>query len=247
MENFKNIFSDENPTYGCSLHASSRPAFVKKVYGILSIQLLATFLMCYLSMTVSSFHQFQLKNIGIFYFAIILAILIPLVLMCNKNLARQVPINYSVLGIFTLSESYLVSVTCSLYDPKIVSMAALLTLGITFSLTFYAMTTKTDMTYYGGFIYMITVGLFFGGLASIFIRNEFIEIALALAGAIVYGIYLIYDTQLIMGGKRGAMEIDDYIFGALMLYLDVIVLFLKILRLLKKLSEDDKEKKKRTN
>ena len=105
------------------------------------------------------------------------------------------------------------------------------------------MTTKTDITYMGGLFFMIATGLFFAGLARFFIHSEFLEIMIGLGGAILYGLYLIYDTQLIMGGKRGALEIDDYIFGALMLYLDVIVLFLKILKLLNKLSEDDKKKK----
>lgn len=246
MQNFKDsFFSDENQQYHCNLHGSARAGFVKKVYGILSVQLTATFLLCYLAMNSVRLQSFLLNNIGVFFFAVAATIIIPLVLACNRQLARQVPTNYVLLGVFTFCESYLVSFSCIIYDPKIVSMAALLTMGITFSLTLYAMTTKTDITYMGGLFFMIATGLFFAGLARFFIQSEFLEIMIALGGAILYGLYLIYDTQLIMGGKRGALEIDDYIFGALMIYLDVIVLFLKILKLLKTFSEDDKKKKTR--
>lgn len=43
---------------------------------------------------------------------------------------------------------------------------------------------------------------------------------------ILYGFYLIYDTQLIIGGRHSELEIDDYIIGALIIYIDIIVLFL---------------------
>ena len=246
MQDFKDtFFADENKQYHCNLYGTARTGFVKKVYGILSVQLTATFLLCYMAMNSVRLQTFLVNSMGIFFFAVATTLIIPIVLACNRQLARQVPTNYILLGLFTFAESYLVSFSCIFYDPKIVSMAALLTMGITFSLTLYAMTTKTDLTYMGGLLFMVATGLFFAGLARLFIHSDILEILIALGGAILYGIYLIYDTQLIMGGKRGALEIDDYIFGALMIYLDVVVLFLKILKLLNKLSEDDKKKKTR--
>lgn len=239
----KYSFGDtDNYTYSSPLSSSIRPAFVKKVYGILSIQLLFTFLMCYASMTYTKFKLFQLENTGILSFFTLLTIILPIVIMCNKSLARQVPTNYLILGAFTFGESYIVSTVCGIYDPNTVSMAAFLTLGITFGLTLYAMTTKKDITYFGGLMFMVAVGLLFGGIANFFMRSNGVEIVLALGGAILYGIYIIYDTQLIIGGKRGELQVDDYIFAALMLYIDIIVLFLKILKLLDKLA--DKKNKK---
>ena len=55
---------------------------------------------------------------------------------------------------------------------------------------------------------------------------------------------MIYDVQLICGGKRGEISIDEYVVGSLMIYLDIIRIFLKILQILEKLSSDDKKKKK---
>ena len=171
MENFKNLFSEDQHTYTQCMQMNARPAFVRKVYGILSTQLLFTFLMSYIAMNNRSFQIFQMQNPGIFYFCVTLTIILPIILMCNKNLAREVPTNYLILSAFTISESYLVSTACSLYDPKIVSIAAFLTMGITFSLTFYAMTTKKDITYFGGLIFMLSFGLLFAGFARFFFYN----------------------------------------------------------------------------
>ena len=44
-------------------------------------------------------------------------------------------------------------------------------------------------------------------------------------------LYLIYDTQLVIGEKKNFIKMDLYILGAMMIYLDIITLFLKILRL----------------
>ena len=44
-------------------------------------------------------------------------------------------------------------------------------------------------------------------------------------------IYLIYDTQLIIGGKSRQISIDDYIFAAMSLYVDMIRLFMEILKI----------------
>jgi len=48
----------------------------------------------------------------------------------------------------------------------------------------------------------------------------------------VYGIYLLVDTQLICGGHTWKLSEEDYILGALILYMDIIIPFLKILSLL---------------
>ena len=55
-------------------------------------------------------------------------------------------------------------------------------------------------------------------------------IGVGAAGAFVFSLYLIYDTQLMMGGKhKYALDPEEYIFAALNIYLDVINLFMYIL------------------
>lgn len=54
-------------------------------------------------------------------------------------------------------------------------------------------------------------------------------------GLVFYSIFLIIDTMQICGGKSVggyALDMDEYIMGALMLYIDIIMIFIYILRLL---------------
>ena len=51
-------------------------------------------------------------------------------------------------------------------------------------------------------------------------------------GVTVFSLFLVYDTQVILGGKhRLAFHPEDYLFAALSLYQDVIGMFLHILSL----------------
>lgn len=55
-----------------------------------------------------------------------------------------------------------------------------------------------------------------------FFRSRVLEIIITAACLGLYSMYLIYDTQLIIGGKSHELQIDDYILGALFLYIDII-------------------------
>jgi FtsH-binding integral membrane protein len=70
-----------------------------------------------------------------------------------------------------------------------------------------------------------------------FIRSDFITALVAIAIACVYSIYLIIDTQLILGGKNQELTLDNYVLGAVLLYIDIIQLFLQILKILGKRKE----------
>jgi protein lifeguard len=46
--------------------------------------------------------------------------------------------------------------------------------------------------------------------------------------------YLVYDTQIIVGGEHKSyqFDMDDYVLAALVIYLDIINLFILLLQLL---------------
>ncbi len=219
-----------------TIQTGIRLGFIKKVYGILAIQLLITVFFTTISMSSTSFSKFQLQNLGIFWFCLILTIVLPCVIVCFQSAMRQTPYNYGVLFAFTFAESYLVSFICSLTNPKFVFMAAFMTFGLVVALTVYAMTTKTDFTMQGGLFFVLGCGLLMFSLFAMFTNNKLIHIILCVAGIVLFGLYLIYDTQLILGNKENALEIDDYVLASFMLYTDIIYLFLRILELIQLLN-----------
>lgn len=156
-------------------------------------------------------------------------------LICVRSLARKVPTNYILLTIFTVAESILVAYACaSVQDRLIVLQAAVMTAGITVALTIYAMTTKTDFTMCWGFAWVLGFSLFFFGIFAFISGSEFMYKFYCLLGVLAGGLYILIDTQLIMGGKSWQLSEDEYIVGAMILYIDIIYLFLKLLALLRR-------------
>jgi len=213
-----------------------RLGFVKKVYGILSVQLLFTAFFIYLA----GFHLTAFFKspaaVGIAVFCAVTTFIVCIMITCYTTFARSVPTNYYLLGIFTFCEAYLVAMITTAYTPGSVLLAAALTVSLTLALTLYACTTKTDYTTCGAALFLLAWGLcIFGGIMIWSWSNGGINkhsyLAFQGLGVLIYGAYLIYDTQIIMGGGKYELTLDDYVIGALVLYIDIIVLFLKLLRM----------------
>jgi len=221
---------------------AARPKFVQKVLAIVAIQLLGTIIMSGLVMHSQKLQLFYARHSGLFIFLSILAVVIEIVLVCIKTIARKVPINYILLMSFTFCESAGVSFICMQYETKSVIFALFLTFGIVLSLAIYSFTTKSDFTIMGSAICILGWALFGFGILSLFFKNEFMYNLYLVGGIILFSCYLIYDLQLIIGGKRCELSLDDYILAAMMLYIDIIVLFIKILELFGK-KKDKKDEK----
>lgn len=92
--------------------------------------------------------------------------------------------------------------------------------------------TKTDFTGAGPYLLVFSLVLCCFGISLIFWKNSVAQLVYACLGALLFSIYLIYDTQLILGKGEYSYSLDDAYLAAIQLYLDIINLFLFILRIL---------------
>ena len=77
--------------------------------------------------------------------------------------------------------------------------------------------------------------VFWVSLVNIFfVRSPMLNLVISWALGIVYTIYLLVDTQMILGGKNKNLTLDNYALGAIIIYTDIIQLFLQILKVLGK-------------
>lgn len=118
------------------------------------MQISITVVFILLSIFSISYQQFYIQNSWLCIISIILSIVIMYILVYTE-LSRKVPINYVLLGVFTLSESYMASIVGLIHKPQLILLAAILTLMITLGLTYYAFTTKSDVTTSGSIIFIL--------------------------------------------------------------------------------------------
>lgn len=142
---------------------------------------------------------------------------------------KSYPTNLLFLGGFTALEAYSVSVIVSFYQSRIVLQAVLLTAGIFIALTLFACQTKYDFTSWMPYLFGALWGLILFGFMAMFFRgNTWVELGYSGIAALIFSGYILVDTQLIMRHYH----VEEEIAAAISLYLDIINLFLAILRIL---------------
>ena len=114
-------------------------------------------------------------------------------------------------------------------NPNSIFQAGVLTVGIFGGLTAYVFISKRDFSFLRG---MVTVGLIvviLGGLLNIlFVGSLGLGFALACATLLLFAGFVLYDTSNII--RR--YPTNEYVSGALALYLDALNIFLALLRIL---------------
>jgi FtsH-binding integral membrane protein len=216
-----------------------RRGFVRKVYGLLSVQLPLTIV---IAAPFQFMSQAQLNSQKwLLSLSVVMTLVVVCAMTCCKDTTRSYPYNYAILFAFTFFEAILIGYVSAAYTWQSVMMCAGLTTIIFCGLTVYAFKTNTDFTGFGPMLYGALLSLVAWGISICFLGAMGVPIDWAimfydLVGVLVFVIYIVYDTQLIIGGehKSHKFTVDDYVFAALTLYLDIMHLFLRLLRLLGK-------------
>lgn len=142
---------------------------------------------------------------------------------------KSYPTNLLFLTGFTALEAYAISVVTSFYQSRIVLQAVLITAGIFVALTLFACQTKYDFTSWMPYLFGgIWALIMFGFVAAFFPHNNTVELAYSGIAALIFSAYILVDTQLVLKHYH----VEEEIAAAISLYLDIINLFLSILRIL---------------
>ncbi|KAJ0982455.1 hypothetical protein J5N97_010710 [Dioscorea zingiberensis] len=222
------------PLYPMMLESPElRWAFIRKIYFILATQLLLTVAVAAVVVTVRPIsHFFVSSTAGLVLY--IFLIIFPFILLCPLYYYHQKhPVNFLLLGLFTVAISFAVGMTCAFTSGKVILEAALLTAVVVIGLTlytFWAARRGQDFNFLGPFLFASVLVLMVFALIQIFFPLGRISVMIygGLAAIIFCG-YIVYDTDNLI--KR--YSYDEYIWAAVSLYLDVINLFLALLTLLR--------------
>lgn len=236
------LINDEEPRIK---HAQRevRMGFIRKVYGILSCQLLVT-------VVIAGWFMLQdrawiLENRWLLPVASVLTMGFMVAMTCCRDTpcVKSYPTNYLLLFGFTALEGIVLGMYCSVAQASIVLLAAGLTVGIFLALTCYAFFTTSDFTGAGPYLMaalfvMLGMSLVITLLGFMGIHSDMLMLMYSGIGVLLFSFYIVYDTQLIIGCYKGheiEFGVDDYCAAALALYLDIINLFLFISELLQQM------------
>lgn len=100
--------------------------------------------------------------------------------------------------------------------------------GIIFvALSGYVLTTKKDFSFMGGFLFIAILGAILLSLAGALFHLPMMQIVMSGAFVVIFSGYILYNTsQILHNGET------NYIMATISLYLDILNLFLSLLRIL---------------
>ncbi|KAI7734019.1 hypothetical protein M8C21_017920 [Ambrosia artemisiifolia] len=208
-----------------------RWAFIRKVYSILTLQLLLTVAIASIVVVTPRINEFFHTRMGLITYIIIaiFTIIIGLMMSCFMH---NHPLNMIMLGLFTVAFSVMVGVSCVFSKGKIILEASLLTTIIAVSLTlftFWAAKRGYDFNFLGPFLFCALILIICFSLIQIFFpMGSLVRMIFAFVVALVYSAFIIYDTDNLI--KR--CSYDEYVIAATMLYIDMIQLFIAMLQIL---------------
>lgn len=231
-------------SYGDNMGAFSskevRMGFIRKVYSILSVQLLVTVaFICFFTYHKDT-NAWAKKGGVVLMFAALGASIVSLcTLACCGGVRRKFPANFICLAIFTLAQSVVLGFASAFSKSDAVAMAIGITAIVVISLTIFAMQTKIDFTACTGIAFVALIVFMVAGIVLIFVRIPIVHMIYACIGALLFSFYLIIDTQMIVGGNhKSQISPEEYIFGVITLYTDIINIFLYILQILNYANSD---------
>jgi hypothetical protein len=142
---------------------------------------------------------------------------------------------YSALNGFTLS------VYLQFFEGATVVSAAVSTACLFGVMSIVGATTKINLSKFGGILLMAVLGLIIAIVVNIFLQSSTINLLISVFGVLIFTGLTAYDTQRIQNMSRSWMGSGDMvtraaILGAFTLYLDLINMFIYLLRLMSSFS-----------
>ncbi|KAM9349158.1 protein lifeguard 1 [Symphorus nematophorus] len=234
-ESFRDV-CPEAPSDSTPLIASSsfddrtvRRGFVRKVFAILTVQLLFTFSVVCLFTFSSAVKKAIQVNLWAYLSSFIIFAVVAIALSCCKSFSRRHPWNLVGLVVVTLSLSYMVGAIASFHNTVSVIITMGSTLAITVAIIAFSAQTRYDFTIFYGVLLILAVDLLMFGFFCTFYYSYVTEIAYGCLGALLYSLFLMIDCQLLMGMMSYRLDPEEYVNAALTIYLDIILIFLFLL------------------
>ena len=224
------------------LHDKAKINFLRKVFGILSAQLGSTALLVALVRNSPALRNFIQNSPGIGIFAKIGSMVCIFGLALSRRLARTVPYNYYILGSGTLCVAWSVSYICSKVPSNVLLATSAGTASAVIGILFYALRANKKFSYKKAFITSSITILISQLMSAVILKTSKLSNIASLMCAITSCIFLLIKTQQVTGQGNTRYSHDDYIQASNSLYLDIIEIFVKLLRMLAKLKKKEEEK-----
>lgn len=206
--------------------AQERMTFVRKVYALFFLATLFAIGGVALAFLYTPLLIFALNHRLLMFFGLIGGVI-------AAQAVRHVPV-VNLLALFGFTTLTGVAISPLLFvvameEPAVILQAGVLTVGIFGGLTAYVFISKRDFSFLQGMVVTGLIVVVLAAILNLFLASNAFSFAIAVASLVLFSGFVLYDTSKIL--RR--YPTNEYVAGALDLYLDLFNIFLALLRLLR--------------
>ncbi len=201
------------------------PSFMVRVYSWMSVGLLLSAATAYLV-----FWSGLFLSLSRFWWLIFLIELV-LVVVITGAINRLSSVVASILFIiYSLLNGLVFGVIIAGFTLDTVFFAFGVTAGTFLVMSGYGVVTGRDLTKFGNLAFMALIGLIIASVINVFVGSSGLSLILSYLGVIIFVALIAYDSKKLKKmAEQGGNMFKLSIVGALILYLDFVNLFLRIL------------------
>lgn len=212
-------------TTGLVRTGEERATLVRRTYTLVFFSILVTMVGATYGMSNASLMTQIIQH----PFLTMIAAFVPLI--AAQGARTRFPLNIAMVMLFTFAMGVMISPVLFMVrqtNPGVIAQAAGLTVGAFAVLTLYAFVSRRDFSAWGSFFVVGLWVLIGTSLLNIFFHNATADLWLAGGTVLVFSGLLVFDTWRL----RNVFGPEDYVIAAVQIYLDLLNLFMGILRIL---------------
>ncbi|XP_041658924.1 protein lifeguard 1-like [Cheilinus undulatus] len=213
-----------------------RRGFVRKVFCIVILMFLFTFAVVCLFTFCKRLKDAVQENLWVYLSSYIIFTTVITSFAAFKSFSRRHPWNIVGLVLVTLSLSYMAGTIASFHDTTSVLIAMGSTIIIfAVIIAFSAQDRVKFNTCYVILLIIAVDVIMFGimyGIFKSFHPSHIPHILLGSFGAFLLSMCLLIDVQLMTGKMKDRVDPEEYVFAALLIYLDIVIIFIWFLQIM---------------
>lgn len=195
---------------------------IRNTYILLSMTLLFSAFTAAVSVFLQTPPMTYLISVGIAF------LMIWFVLPRTANSANGLPVVFAITGLLGFSLGPILSMYLAMSNGPSIIATALGGTGVIFlGLSGYALTTRKDFSFMGGFLFVGLLVALGAALANIFLAIPALSLAVSAAIILIMSGFILYDTSRMVHGGAG-----NYVVMTVSLYLNIFNIFINLLHLL---------------
>ena len=205
--------------------------FLMKVYGIVFFEFLIIFglVMIFQIQSIKDyFHEHSGLFLALLGISIVVVFIFLVIFSYSKDLLRKVPANYIALFFVTIFLGIFCALIASFYNFIIVLGTITCVISISIGAFCVGLLNKGYGAKFWYFIISSLIALIVHyAILALILRSDYLYLLYCTIYALLYSFYIAFDTIVIKEG----LSLDDYIYGAFILTIDIIRLFILLLQI----------------